>query len=144
MSTPNTELAIILRNHGFSRTKQRHIVFNLLLNREPMTINELYKHADKQLDRASIYRTVALFEELGIVSRITIGWKYKIELSDIFTEHHHHLSCRMCHAIIPINKDELEQFIARLAKENHFTPLEHQVEIQGYCQSCADKQTVAN
>lgn len=140
MSSNSHELDTLLRRRGFSSTKQRHLVFELLLHQEPMTMNELYRRADKRLDRASIYRTVSLFEELGIISRIAIGWKYKIELSDIFAEHHHHLTCRTCHKVTPINRSELEQFITRLAKENDFTPIEHQVEIQGYCRSCTDSQ----
>ena len=137
MRKSTVTLSDILREHGHSTTKQRRVVFDALFHQEPMTMTELYRSTHGQLDRASIYRTIELFEKLGIATRVAIGWKYKIELSDIFSEHHHHLTCLKCHKIIPINKNELEQFIMHLAKENCFLALEHQVEIQGHCQECA-------
>lgn len=42
---------------------------------------ELYDLAKGHLDRASLYRIITVFERIGIVRRINIGWKYKIELS---------------------------------------------------------------
>jgi Fur family ferric uptake transcriptional regulator len=98
---------------------------------------ELYDLAKGQLDRASLYRIITVFEKLGIVQRINIGWKYKIELSDKFAEHHHHLTCLKCGRIIPINEDELEAFFEGLAHSHKFKPTEHQVEVQGYCETCS-------
>jgi len=69
----------------------------------------------------------------GLISVGNIG----IELTDKFAQHHHHLSCLNCHRVIPINKDELENFMTQLALAQQFTPVEHQVEIQGYCSYCS-------
>jgi len=136
MSQMNQEIATILKNNGLSVTKQRLVVFELLEDREPITMYELYDLARGKLDRASLYRTISVFEELGIVRRINIGWKYKVELSDKFAEHHHHLSCLKCHKVIPISEQELERFISGLAMRYNFKPVEHQVEVQGYCRDC--------
>jgi len=136
MSSKKYDLEEMLRESGHSITKQRVLVFDLLTDQEPMTMYELYDRAKGRLDRASIYRIITLFEKLGIVQRINIGWKYKIELSDKFAEHHHHLTCLHCHKVIPINEHDLETFITNLATGHNFSPIEHQVEVQGYCQSC--------
>lgn len=136
MSQINHEIATILRDNGLSVTKQRVYVFELLENQEPLTMYELYDLAKGHLDRASLYRIITVFEKLGIVQRINIGWKYKIELSDKFAEHHHHLTCLKCQRVIPINEDELESFITDLSKNHNFKPVEHQVEVQGYCRDC--------
>lgn len=136
MSQMNQEIATILKNNGLSITKQRLVVFELLEGREPISMYELYDLARGKLDRASLYRTISVFEELGIVRRINIGWKYKVELSDKFAEHHHHLSCLTCHKVIPISEQELERFINGLAMSYDFKPVEHQVEVQGYCKDC--------
>jgi len=137
MSQINDEIATILRNNDLSVTKQRVLVFELLEGREPVTMYELYDLAKGQLDRASLYRIVTAFEQRGIVRRINIGWKYKIELSDKFAEHHHHLSCVQCGLVVPIAEHELEAFIASISRNHSFTPTEHEIEIQGYCQNCA-------
>lgn len=101
-------------------------------------MRELQQLAGSGLDRASLYRIIAVFEKLGIAHRVNIGWKYKIELSDRFSEHHHHMTCLHCHKIIPINEQELEQFINNLSVQHEFQPIEHQIEIQGYCSTCAN------
>jgi Fur family ferric uptake transcriptional regulator len=137
MSQINHDIATLLRDAGLSVTKQRMYVFGLLEDCEPLTMYELYDLAKGQLDRASLYRIITVFEKLGIVQRINIGWKYKIELSDKFADHHHHLTCLKCHKIIPISEEELETFISGLSASHKFKPAEHQVEIQGYCESCS-------
>lgn len=92
--------------------------------------------AAKDIDRASVYRTVDLFERLGIVQRINIGWKYKLELTDRFSDHHHHLSCTKCGKTIAMNENELEVFIEQIAHAHGFQPSAHQIEIQGLCSAC--------
>lgn len=138
MSQINQDIATILKDNGLSVTKQRLFVFDLLEGKEPLTMYELYDQAKGQLDRASLYRIIAVFEKLGIVQRINIGWKYKIELSDKFSDHHHHLTCLKCHKVIPISENELETFIHGLSASHRFNPIEHQVEIQGYCDDCSN------
>lgn len=137
MSQIKPTIATILKDSGYSVTEQRLYIFQILEGKEPLTMFELYTIARGKLDRASVYRTVALFEKLGIVQRVNIGWKYKIELSDRFAEHHHHLTCLNCHKVIPISEQELEAFINGLANSYHFKPIDHQVEVQGYCETCA-------
>lgn len=132
-------LRSILQKNGFSFTKQRLLVFDLLLHQEPMTVYELIDRAAGRLDRASIYRTLSVYEQIGVVRQINIGWKYKVELSDIFAEHHHHLTCLRCGRIIPIGSNELEKFITQLANEYNFSISEHQIELQGYCRACFPK-----
>jgi Fur family ferric uptake transcriptional regulator len=124
-----------LKENGYSVTTVRQLIFDLLWDHEPQTMHDLYASAEGRIDRASIYRTISLFQELGLVQRINIGWKYKVELSDAFIEHHH-LTCIKCHRIIPINEKELELFINNVANANKFKPIEHQVEMQGYCERC--------
>lgn len=98
-------------------------------------MHELVKRAGA-VDRASVYRAVGLFERLGIVQRLNTGWKYKIELTDRFSEHHHHLTCTQCGKTIAMNESELELLISRLAAHHHFAPTAHQIEIQGLCSNC--------
>lgn len=136
MASTDTLFETILKENGYSLTKQRKVLFDLLAGQEPLSMHELVVKAAESMDRASVYRTVEVFEKVGIVRRINIGWKYKLELSDKFTEHHHHLTCLSCKHIVPINETALETFIHKLATEYAFKPIEHQIEIQGYCEAC--------
>jgi len=127
----------VLKGKGYSFTAPRKVVSNLLWGKEPLSMRELSELSKGLIDRASLYRTVSLFESLGLVQRIYIGWKYKVELSDIFTHHHHHISCLSCGKIVAITEeDEIETLIDDLAKRHGFTAPNHQLEIRGYCSNC--------
>ncbi len=128
----------LLKASHQSVTKPRMAVFEALLGNEPMSMHELVGKA-RGVDRASVYRAVELFERLGIVQRLSIGWKYKLELTDKFNEHHHHLTCLGCGRTIPMNETALEHTIEQLAAEHRFRPASHQIEIQGYCADCSIK-----
>lgn len=125
----------MLKSAGYSVTRARLAVFGALAGHEPLSMHQLIERAG-HIDRASVYRVVDLFERLGIVQRVNIGWKYKLELTDKFAEHHHHLSCTNCGRTISMNEDELEDLITKLAAGHHFTPHAHQIEIQGLCSHC--------
>lgn len=131
------ELNKSLAGHA-SVTTPREIVFMALLDEEPMTMTELIEIcAEQAVHPASVYRTVALFERLGIVQKLQIGWKYKLELSDEFHRHHHHLTCLKCGKTIPFDADsDLEKSLKAIAGDKKFKIQGHQLEIQGLCQKC--------
>lgn len=130
------QLRNFLKAHQLSTTDTRLKVFKALDKQEPQTMSELITTLTN-VDRASVYRTVALFEKLGIIRRLQIGWKYKLELSEQFNYHHHHISCTKCGAIFPLREDaNLEAIINSLANEYGFEPQDHQLEIQGLCRNC--------
>lgn len=127
----------VLKDNGYSMTVARLFVCELLWGREPQSMHELTQRLSGKVDRASLYRTISLFEQLGLVHRVYIGWKYKVELSDIFTHHHHHLSCLRCGKVVALAEDApAEQLIRTLATRHGFTVQHHQLEIQGYCADC--------
>jgi len=135
---PQETLKAFLKKNGSSLTKPRKLIFNLLLDREPQTMQVLASRASDQVDRATVYRTVELFERLGIVRRLNIGWKYKIELSDIFSEHHHHLHCTNCGRVVDLPANPmLETMIDSSAAKADFSPRGHQLEIYGLCPACS-------
>lgn len=137
MSDPVTQLKDVLRENGCSLTTPRKAVFAALQHQEPQTMRELTAAVGGKVDRASVYRTVALFESFGIVQRLQIGWKYKLELSDQFSDHHHHLSCVRCGRTIALQEDTvLEMRIKTLARAQGFQAIDHQFEVRGLCQAC--------
>ncbi|HSW74449.1 MAG TPA: Fur family transcriptional regulator [Candidatus Saccharimonadales bacterium] len=135
MSSTRELFAEALRQHTYSLTKPRLAVFNALLGEEPVSMRELGEKVPS-IDRASVYRTVSLLEELGIILRINVGWKYKLELSEMFSTHHHHISCTACGKIVALNERALERVIDRLSALHGFIPAAHQIEIQGLCSNC--------
>lgn len=131
------QLQQALHTANQSLTHSRRLVFEALLDHEPQTMHDLIASCGPTIDRASIYRTITLFERLGIVQRLQIGWKYKLELSNNFQRHHHHLTCLQCSKIYPLAADpELERRMHTVAKQLNFLPQDHQLEIRGICSTC--------
>lgn len=125
-----------LKAERLSLTQPRRLIYQRLSRSEPLTMHELIA-ALPAVDRASIYRTVALFEQLGIVQRLQIGWKYKLELSNEYQEHHHHLTCVHCGRTQPLPEDsQIELRLAALARAQGFEPQDHQLEVRGLCEQC--------
>lgn len=98
---------------------------------------QLITRCKDDINRASVYRTITLFERLGVVQRLQIGWKYKLELSNAFQHHHHHLTCSQCGSVTPLPEDAtLEKQLDRLTQRHNFDAQDHQLEIRGVCALC--------
>lgn len=128
----------IVSSNGYRITDAREATFKLLVSTEPQSIREIIAKAKQNnVDRVSVYRNIELFEKLGIVHRIYIGWKYKVELSDEFMAHHHHLSCLGCGKIIDIQDEKhIDRFVEDIANSVGFKPRRHIFEVDGYCKNC--------
>ena len=99
----------------------------------------LIQRATGKVDRATVYRTIELFEKLGIVHRLNVGWKYKIELSDIFVGHHHHFHCTNCGRTYSLSPNPmLETMIDTQIGKEGFSPRGHNLQIYGLCPNCTN------
>ncbi len=144
MSDSLQVLQSVLKTADYSLTSTRRTVFISMLNRKPMTMTQLIERCP-DVNRASVYRTVNLFEKLQIVNRIQIGWKYKLELGDTFHHHHHHITCHHCGNVDELNEaPQLERLLEQLANNSHFALITHQLEISGVCESCQTKRPQAS
>ena len=130
-------LKTILRDRGYSITKPRLAIFDALQGSSPLFMHELVARLDTAVNRASVYRTIDLFEKLHITNRLSIGWKYKIELSDTFNEHHHHIVCTICNKIEDLLENAaLEHEILHLGTQHGYHIASHQIELRGICLNC--------
>ena len=120
-------------------TKPRFLVLEELVNsnHQPISMAELLYELKDQVDRASVYRSVDILTKAGVIKKTYHGWKYKLELSDEFHGHHHHLSCKGCGTILSIEGDEqFEKQLELMARAHGFLINDHQLEIQGLCKTC--------
>lgn len=133
----------LLAVQGYSITKPRLAVFEALLAAEdPLTIAELASQL-KDIDRVSVYRTIDLFEKVGIVQRVWSGFKSRIELSETFSPHHHHFTCTKCRDTIGLHSDQIETNLAALESEHGFKLMHHSIELSGYCANCVSLEQQA-
>lgn len=128
----------MLKKAGLSVTMPRRAVFNALYSYGLQDMSELIVRC-RGADRASVYRTVTLFEDHNIATRVPHGFKYKIELSDKFLPHHHHIACSVCDKHTDIEQINLERLLNEIALAENYQLTSHKVELTGICPHCQIK-----
>jgi len=132
-----------LGESGLRNTKPRKLVFEILLSQghRPISTKELILKCTDRADRATIYRSIESLEKAGIIHKIYQGWKYKLELSEEFHGHHHHITCNVCGQVSILDEsDNLEVTLSTAASKAGFEMTRHNLELQGICQSCKDSK----
>ena len=125
------------RNH-YNVTPERLKIFNILESeKSPCSIDKLVFLASKSVDRSTVYRNLELFEKLGVTKRVFSGFKYQVELSDMFKPHHHHMTCTNCGSITPFRESKtLETQLKNLERDHKFKATAHSLELSGLCKNC--------
>lgn len=126
----------ILRSSGASVTRARRAIFETLLRSDRPLKNGEIASLTPSVNRASVYRTLEIFDRLGITTTTRRGWTPLTELAEPFKPHHHHLHCTNCQEIIAINTPELERLIEKLARSNSYQMTSHHIELYGVCPAC--------
>lgn len=94
------------------------------------------KHAS--VSRATLYRTLAYLLEAGVLSKISAqDGKVRYEHT-LGHDHHDHLICRTCGAVIEVSSSELEALQNKICRESGFIPSYHVLQIYGQCRQCAE------
>ena len=135
MESAQAQFMSLLKISGYSITTPRLLVFEMLYTYGLQTISQLIIRS-APCDRASVYRSVELLENLGVVNRIQQGFKYKLELSEIFLPHHHHIVCTKCGRHTDVEQNKLEELLTAIAENENFTLTSHKVELSGICSGC--------
>lgn len=130
-------LKSLLTERGYSITKPRLEVFRVLAaNEEPLNVTDIVARLSTKVDKVSIYRTIELYEKIGIVHRVWTGFKSKVELSEAFSPHHHHFTCIKCGKTTGLRSEALEKELENLESDQHFKLTHHSIELKGFCEDC--------
>jgi len=125
-----------LRKAGYRLTKPRKQVLEVLTF-YPQSVTDivtLLKKKQAKVDRATVYRTLQVLVELGVVGKTKFNDQTTMFelLSD---DHHHHLVCTDCGAVEDICLDET-LLINQVNKQTKFKVKSHTLEFFGLCTHC--------
>ena len=115
-------------------TDQRRTIATILdsVNDHP-DVEELYgriNKVDKSISLATVYRTVKLFEELGILEKLEFG-DGRARYEDADREHHDHLINVQNGEVIEFINSDIEKLQEKIAQELGFKLLGHKLELYG-------------
>jgi Fe2+ or Zn2+ uptake regulation protein len=133
------ELTERLRERGLRATSQRLVMNRLLRERNRhVSAEELLDEASQRLPGVSlptVYATLELFEQLGIVRRVNGGGGTL--LWDTRADAHHHMICRNCGRIEDMETPLDLEGARRSAARSGFQADRAEVVVSGLCASCA-------
>jgi Fur family transcriptional regulator, ferric uptake regulator len=120
-------------------TPQRQAVLDALTGaedfRSAQQVHELMSARGSRVGLATVYRTLALYADHGLVDvlRSEDGEAIYRRCSET---HHHHLVCRACGATVEVEGPAVERWTSAIAAEHGFADLSHTLEIVGTCAAC--------
>lgn len=131
-----------LRDNSYKLTPQRQTILRTFLDNAGRHLSaedvySLVKHEYPDMGLATVYRTLDLLAELGILQKNDFGdGRSRYEFADKDLHHHHHLICLNCGEVSEFDDDLLESLEAVILKRNHFKVVDHNLKFLGYCQKC--------
>jgi Fur family ferric uptake transcriptional regulator len=129
----------LLTENGVRATPQRVIVVEELAREEnDVTAAQIYERLRRRgtsIGLATVYRTLALLHQRGVVDTLTHhAGELCYRLCGGY--HHHHLVCTSCHRVVELRDCDLDPWLKRSAGKHGFTATGHEVEIVGLCADC--------
>ncbi len=136
-----------LKAGDYKLTHQREAVLKVLLGNKTkhLSAEEVYNLVKEKepadVGLATVYRTLELFLDLGIVCCMDFGdGRMRYECIDFDNEghHHHHVICLKCGKIMEMDEDLLDDLEMRVSRKLSFKVLDHHLKIFGHCKDCTE------
>ena len=134
---------------GVKITPARKTILSILnQTKDHLSAEEIFNQAyalHASIGLATIYRTLALFEQMGIADKFVFGdnkTRYELINNPHGKEHHHHLVCVKCKLIFDYSdfvEDEVQlinETEKQLLKKYNFKILDHVINFYGLCSKC--------
>ncbi len=129
-----SSLELLCAEKNMRMTDQRRVIARILSNAtDHPSVEDVYSRAHEVDDRISlstVYRTVRLFVDAGIVESHDFG-DGKARLETVADEHHDHLIDLKTGRVIEFSNEEIEKLQERVARELGFKLVDHRLELYG-------------
>ncbi len=128
-----------LRKRGYRLTPQRYMILSVIQEAEEhLSIDQITERVQERnpyVSLSTIYRTLELLRELGLVRENHLpGEQPRYEAAA--GKAHHHLVCRQCRAIIHLDDTLLGNLNEQLQEQYRFHGLTLDLVATGYCNTC--------
>ncbi len=126
-----------LRADGRRITRERKLLLRIIERNPHLDAAEIYELARKEnpkISLSTVYRTVNLLRDLGLVEANSLGedhYHYEVRFQE-----HYHLVCLGCGRVIEIPPSEV---IKQLGQNHGFEIIGVKLELFGYCPECRKK-----
>lgn len=130
----NTSIEEQCAAKGMRMTEQRRVIARVLeAATDHPDVEELHRRAariDNRISIATVYRTVKLFEDAGIVARHDFR-DGRARYEQVPDEHHDHLIDLRTGKVVEFRDEEIERLQAEIARRLGFKLVDHRMELYG-------------
>ncbi len=131
-SAPPSNIEQLCAEKGMKMTDQRRVIAHVLSqSHDHPDVEELHRRAaaeDPRISIATVYRTVRLFEEAGIVERHEFG-DGRARYEETPATHHDHLVDMRSGKVIEFHNDEIERLQREIARAHGYKLVGHRLEL---------------
>ena len=136
-----------LKKGGHNVTETRHIILNAVLARsDHFRADQLAAQltsGPNRVSRGSVYRTLALLTDAGIVRTLRDGEAHIHYEHVIDRASHEHMICDSCGKFIEFDPGEISVLIDQVCDRHRFLPRAYRLLIYGRCEPCRAKESNA-
>lgn len=140
------ELGGHLREKGYKITAQRNLVLGVIKENQgnhlgPEEIYDRLRDKGANIGIATVYRTLALLEEMGLIYRVELkpgSAAYELNQPDMLHKHHH-LICTGCGKVLEVKEDLLENLEELILANHGFLIKDHSLKFYGLCSQCREE-----
>jgi Fur family transcriptional regulator, ferric uptake regulator len=105
----------------------------------PQELYERLKLKGSKISRASVYRTIPILVEGGVINEADRTEKHTHYEKKTARGHHDHLVCLECSKVIEFYSPTLEMLQNEICEREEFRGIRHNLVITGYCRECLSK-----
>src|SRR5712664_4033658 len=120
-------------------TSQRQVIIDTVFDTDQhFTAEELLawsRRRDKSVSRATVYRTLPLLTESGLVREMDFGKDHKV-YDPNYAEHphHNHIICQDCEKIVEFDSEKIEKLENEISHRLGFSVKAHRLQITASCE----------
>jgi len=137
--TRSNRLAESLHTSGRRITRQRRLVMHVLQDNpghlEAEAVYALAKASDPNVSLPTVYRTLAVLKEIGLVKDYTLGEDHA-HFETVPETPHYHFACLKCGQVVEFDAPQVTQVVHALSKRERLQVTDVHLFISGYCAEC--------
>jgi Fur family ferric uptake transcriptional regulator len=132
------KLDAYVASKGLRRTRQRDVIVRTAFgSNDHFTADELWEKCrkfDQKASRATVYRTLNLLEECGLLRTIDLGMDQKVyDPNFIDHPHHNHLICLDCHKVVEFEDKHISLLEDCITRRLGFHVASKSIRIEANC-----------
>lgn len=131
-----------VRQHGHRLTPQRRLVLEIVNeSKDHLDAEKIFQQAkqrDNRISLATVYRSLALLKEVGLIVEHSLGEDHA-HFESAQSSPHYHFTCEKCGCVLEFGVPEINNILKKLSSEKEIEIHEVHFFLTGVCHACRKK-----